>query len=238
LPYGFLTKPFKSRDLQATLTMALRKSAADAGMQRSNGLMNMTMHATHEAIVFVAADGVIEFMNQPAEQMSGLKLLRARGMLFSEVFNLIEIDARPIPLPANSGNSASIEEFGWFLWVPGRDPLIVDFTIRPVVAYGGSLGGNVVTLRNAAQRMRKSLIEASTKETACFDNAPMSMVQLDGEGHVLRVNQMLLKESGLPMELLVGRSLTDLLADHDPRITRQFISRLLRPFPPAQCLSA
>jgi PAS domain-containing protein len=70
--------------------------------------------------------------------------------------------------------------------------------------------------------MRQNVIEASMSETECFDNAPMAMVQLDGEGRVMRINQMLLNESCLPMELLIGRTLSGLLADPDPRITRQF----------------
>jgi hypothetical protein len=55
------------------------------------------------------------------------------------------------------------------------------------------------------------------------------MVQLDGSGCVIRINQRFLGESRLPMDKVIGRRLMDLLADPDPRITRQFISRLLQP---------
>jgi CheY-like chemotaxis protein len=233
LPYGYLTKPFRGRELQAALSMALHKAAVDAGTRESNGLMSITVEGMHEAVVFVAADGAIEFMNRSAEEMTGLKLLRARGMLLSEVFDLTNLDRRPVPMPLRRGGAITIEEFGWFLNVPGRDRLIVDFTVRSLLAGDEANGGYVVTLRNADQRMRQSFIEASTRETDCFDNAPLSMVQLDGEGCVMRINQKLLNEAGLPLEQLVGRSLVDLLADPDPRITTHFVSRLLRPFRPA-----
>jgi PAS domain-containing protein len=65
--------------------------------------MSMTIQGTHEAIVFVSVDGIIEFMNQPAEELTGLKLLRARGMLLSEVFDLNDIYQRPIPMPVRRG---------------------------------------------------------------------------------------------------------------------------------------
>jgi PAS domain-containing protein len=196
--------------------------------------MSMTIQGMHEAIVFVSVDGIIEFMNQPAEELTGLKLLRARGMLLSEVFDLNDIYQRPIPMPVRRGEAAAIEQFGWFLRVPGRDRLIVDFTVRSLVADDGAPGSYVITLRNAAQRMRQSAIEAFTSETACFHNAPVAMVQLDGEGRVMRINQKLLDDSGLPIELLIGRSLTSLLADPDPRVTKQFVSRFLRPFRPVR----
>jgi len=36
------------------------------------------------------------------------------------------------------------------------------------------------------------------------------MVQLDGDGRIVRVNQALQRESGVPADSLVGRSLTGL----------------------------
>jgi CheY-like chemotaxis protein len=233
LPYGYLTKPFRGRDLQAALRIALHKAAVDAGIRDSSGLMSITVEGMYEAVVFVAADGTVEFMNRSAEDMSGLKLLRARGMLLSEVFDLTNIDQRPVPKPVGHLGVA-IEEFGWFLNVPGRDRLIVDFTVRSLLASDEANGGHVVTVRSAHRRMRHSFIEASIKETESFDNAPLSMVQLDGEGCVMRINQKLLNEAGLPLDCLVGRSLADLLADPAPRITTHFVSRLLRPFRPAR----
>jgi CheY-like chemotaxis protein len=233
LPYGYLTKPYRGRELQAALSIAFHKATVEARVREENGLMSIAVDGMHEAVVFVAGDGTVEFMNLRAEEMTGLRLLRARGMLLSEVFDLTDIDRRAVPIPVRHGGAAAIEEFGWFLNVPGRDRLIVDFSVRPLAAGDGTNGGHIVTLRNADRRMRHSFVEASTRESDCFDNAPLSMVQLDGEGCVMRINQKLLNEAGLPLEQLVGRSLVDLLADPDPRITTHFVSRLLRPFRPA-----
>jgi PAS domain-containing protein len=82
--------------------------------------------------------------------------------------------------------------------------------------------------------MHQKLIEASTDESQLFDNCPLSMVQLDGTGRVMRINQQFLQESSLMMESVVGRRLTDLLVDPNPLITNQFISRLLQPWRPLQ----
>jgi len=53
------------------------------------------------------------------------------------------------------------------------------------------------------------------------------MVQLDDSGHVVRVNQALLRESGVPLESLVGRTLTGLRMDSDPRIAGKLMQGLL-----------
>ena len=230
LPYGYLTKPFRSKELQATLSVALHKAAVDAEIRATSRFMSMAIEGSHEAMVLVSDDGLIQFMNQAAEEMAGLTLLRARGMLLGEVFDLVDIYQRPVPMPVKEGESASVEEFGWYLRRPDRGQMIVDFTVRSLVADDGEHGGHVLTLRDATERMRKSVIEASTKDNEYFDYAPMPMVQLDGEGRIMRINRKLLDDSGLPMERLIGRSLTALLADPDPRITKQFVYKLLRPF--------
>ena len=54
------------------------------------------------------------------------------------------------------------------------------------------------------------------------------MVQLDGNGHIVRVNQSLLRESGVAAESLVGRTLTGLSSDPDPRIAKQLMHKLLQ----------
>ena len=208
LPYGYLTKPFRSSELQSTLNVALHKASVDAEERVSSQFMSMTVHSMHEAVVLVSADGIVQYMNQAAEEMTAIALLRARGMHLSEVFGLTDIYHRPVPMPVAHGRVTAIEEFGWVLEVPGRDRMVVDFTVRSFIAEDGTHGGHALTIRNAAERMRQKLIEASISEDRTFDNSPIAMVQLDGEGRVLRINQKLLSETGVPMERLVGRKLT------------------------------
>jgi PAS domain S-box-containing protein len=222
LPYGYLTKPFRSRELQATLSMALHKAAVDSEFRKSTQIISKAIEGVHEAIVFISADGVIEYMNQTAEEMTGMSLIRARGQLLNEVFEITDIHRRAIPLPVQRGQAASLEEFGWLLRSPGRDRMIVDFSVRSVFTDDGGFSGHVLALRSAAGRIRQSVVEASMEETQTFDNGPLPMMQLDGNGRVMRINQRFLDDAGLPMECVVGRKIADLMADPDPRITSQF----------------
>jgi PAS domain S-box-containing protein len=232
LPYGYLTKPFRSRELHATLSVALHKAAVDAELRKSSKLMSMTIQGVREAIVLVAPDGTIQYMNKAAEQMTGLSSLRARGMLLNEVFQLEDICERSIPMPVLRGQEISLEEFGWLLHVPGKDRLIVDYSVRSLINEVGDHGGHVLALRDATERMRQKMIEASLVEAHTFDNSAISMVQLDGSGRVMRINQRFLEESSVPTESVVGRRLTDLLADPDPLISSQFVRRLVQTLRP------
>ena len=232
LPYGYLTKPFRSRELHATLSVALHKAAVDAELRESSKLMSMTIQGVRDAIVLVAPDGTIQYMNKAAEEMAGLSFLRARGMLLNEVFQLTDVCERPIPMPETRGQEISLEEFGWLLHIHGRDRMIVDYSVRSLISEVGDHGGHVLALRDATERMRQKVIEASLTEAHTFDSSVISMLQLDGNGRIMRINQQFLEESRVPAESVVGRRLTDLLADPDPLIATQFIRRLLQPLRP------
>ena len=86
-----------------------------------------------------------------------------------------------------------------------------------------------MSLRNAAERIRNNFIEASLVEEKWFDSAPMGMLLLDASGRVMRINEALLKAAGVPMESVVGRALSELLADPEPAVSRCFIHMLLQP---------
>jgi PAS domain S-box-containing protein len=83
-------------------------------------------------------------------------------------------------------------------------------------------------VRDAAQRMRSQAIEETLDEAHSFDQSPTAMVQLDGDGRIVRVNQALQRESGVPADSLVGRSLTGLSMDPDPRIAKDLMHTLLQ----------
>jgi PAS domain S-box-containing protein len=177
LPYGYLTKPFKSRELQATVSVALHKAAVDADLRKSSQLMSTTIEGVREAMVLLSADGIVQYMNRAAEEMAGLRLLRARGMLLTEVFQLHEISERPVPLPTARGEAVAIEEFGWSLFVPGRERMMVDFSVRSLVSAEGLHSGHVVALRDATERMYQRVIQASVAATQALDNRSISRVQ-------------------------------------------------------------
>jgi PAS domain-containing protein len=54
------------------------------------------------------------------------------------------------------------------------------------------------------------------------------MMQLDASGCIVRVNRTLLEETGVAAECLVGRTLTGLSMDPDPRIARDLLHKLLQ----------
>ena len=125
-------------------------------------------------------------------------------------------------------DAGSLEEFGWSLTQPDGVKLRVDLSLAPISTAAGQRKGFVLTLRDAAERMRSQAIEETLDESHSFDESPTAMVQLDGNGCIVRVNQALQRESGVPAESLIGRSLTGLSMDPDPRIAKDLMHTLLQ----------
>ena len=71
MPYGYLTKPFQTRELRAMLEVALHKAKVDEGVRTSRLKLASTVDGMHEALIMVSLDGEIQFMNAAAERLTG-----------------------------------------------------------------------------------------------------------------------------------------------------------------------
>jgi PAS domain S-box-containing protein len=233
MPYGYLTKPFKSRELKASLSVALHKAQLDANERAEHRELAAAVSSVPAGLIALSPDGAIKLMNRAAEALTGIAADQARNIPLNEVLQFSDGVGRPVSdlLPLKDVNK--VEEFGWTLKRPDGETILVDVSIASMTdgagtEIAGQSAGFVITLRDAAERLRFTALEETLDQGNCFDSAPMGMVQLDAEGHVVRVNKALERESGVAAENLVGRSLTGLSMDPDPRIGKQFMNKLLK----------
>ncbi len=228
MPYGYLTKPFKSRELKASLRVALHKAQLDANDRAAHRELAATVGSAAVGLLSVSPDGIVKFMNRAAETLAGVAADQSRDNPLNEVLQLSDSLARPVTALIPTKDCDALEEFGWTLKRPDGETILVDLSIAPMTDGAGQVAGYVMTLRDAAERLRFTALEETLEQGNCFDTAPMGMVQLDADGHVVRVNKALERESGVSAENLVGRSLTGLSMDPDPRIGKQFMNKLLK----------
>jgi PAS domain S-box-containing protein len=227
-PYGYLTKPFQRAELKATLRVALHKAKKDAGVNTAHEAMAATVGSMREAVLTVSLDHQVQFMNIAAEELIGLTLAQTKGKKLYEALNLMDNRQRTLPDLNNGADATPLQWFGLSLSRVGRVRTLVDFSVTPLADPSGQRTGFVVTMRDASERLRSQAVEEAFYDVRSFDQAPMAMVQLDSEGHIIRVNEALLQESGIAAERLLGRSLTGLSMDPDPRIAKHLMHMLLQ----------
>jgi CheY-like chemotaxis protein len=112
MPYGYSTKPFQTRELKATMQIALHNAKLDGGLRRAHGKIAATVDGMHEALLTVSLDGDIQFMNASAERLIGHKREHASGCHLREVLDLRDTGNRPIPIPGGTGCRARWRNLG------------------------------------------------------------------------------------------------------------------------------
>src|SRR5271157_324367 len=100
MPYGYLTKPFQSGELKATLQVALHKARVDARQSAAHRAMEATVDGMRDGVLMVSSEGRVQFMNAAAEALSGWPLAKAKGRSLQEVLkrseeHTSELQSRP-----------------------------------------------------------------------------------------------------------------------------------------------
>lgn len=224
LPYGYLTKPFQRRELKAALEVGLHRGRTEAQQKAEQEAIAATMGGMREGVILMTAARTVRFMNAAAEDLTGWAAEEAREKPVEEV---LCVEGQFQCLPQSQGADTAAEEFGLSLVRRGGGHFLVDISSSPLSNHAGERIGWVVTLRDAAERLRSQAVEEALEEGHSFHTAPIAMMQLDGSGCIVRVNRTLLDETGVPAESLVGRTLTGLSMDPDPRIARDLMQKLL-----------
>jgi PAS domain S-box-containing protein len=224
LPYGYLTKPFQPRELKAALEVGLHREKAETQRKHEQEAITATVAGMREGVLLLSAEREVRFMNTAAEDLTGWPAEDTVGRAVSEVLNLGD---RSECLPQGAGSDSAEEEFGLALERHGGGRILVDISVSPLRDHAGERLGWVVTLRDASERLRTQAVEEALEEGHSFHTAPIAMLQLDASGCIVRVNRTLLEETGVEAESLVGRTLTGLSMDPDPRIARDLMHKLL-----------
>jgi len=225
LPYGYLTKPFQPRELKAALEVGLHRERTETQRRREQEAITVTIAGMREGVLLLSAAREVRFMNTAAEDLTGWAIEDAKGKTVETVLNLGE---RGQCLPQANSTEATTEEFGVGLERNGGGRILIDMSVAALRDHDGERTGWVVTLRDAAERLRTQAVEEALEEGHSFHTAPIAMMQLDASGCIVRVNKTLLEETGVEAECLVGRTLTGLSMDPDPRIARDLLQKLLQ----------
>ncbi len=95
-PFGYLIKPFKERELQITIEIALYKHEMEKRLRESerklrdsNQWLNATIKSLGEAVIATDEKGIIRIINPFAEALTGWKREDALGKPLTTVFNII-----------------------------------------------------------------------------------------------------------------------------------------------------
>ncbi|MCZ7402796.1 MAG: response regulator [Candidatus Methanoperedens sp.] len=88
-PFGYIIKPFKERELQVAIEIALFKQDMEKKLKEKNEWFSVTLNSISDGVIATDSNGCVLFMNTVAQSMTGWEPDMAQGKPLKEVLNIV-----------------------------------------------------------------------------------------------------------------------------------------------------
>jgi two-component system, cell cycle sensor histidine kinase and response regulator CckA len=223
--FGFLTKPIDHRTLATTIEMATHKHRADREVRDQRAWMATALRTMADGMIIIDRDRRVQFLNGPAESLTGWSNADARGQDITAVLSLIDDSgetltgllsppAQPGPPSAIPPDLCAVKRSGERFPVEGDIAGSVD---------GERVAGAVITFRDATSRQ--------TRENEARQQQKMQAVGRLAAGVAHDFNNLLFIMLGYTEEMLRTAGENELVplteikkaGDNAATITRQLL---------------
>ncbi len=148
-PVGYVLKPFKERELQTTIDIALYKADVDRKLQEQEQLFETIFDTMNDGLIAVDADQNVKFLNPVAETLIGTEEMEAVNKPLKDIFTIYDEHSElvaAIPFSAViGGNTFKFENV--FLETDQGGRVNISGTISPIRTQYG-VEGALVTFRD------------------------------------------------------------------------------------------
>lgn len=155
-PYGYLVKPFEERELLVTLEVALQRAELEGKLKENERWLEAVLGSIGDAVVAVNMAGSITFMNKVAENLTGVAIEDAGGMLLEDVISVVDragnksiSDFFSAMISGNQIITATLP----LLSVKGGE-IMVNFSISPIQDSSNNVNGGVLVLRDITEQQK------------------------------------------------------------------------------------
>ena len=157
-PYGYVLKPFKERELQITIDMALQRHKMECQVRESENWLQTTLYSIGDAVIATDDQGLIKFLNPVAQTFTGWMQQEAVGREFTDIFNIIHEEDRspqenPVAKVLNSGQVVHLANHTILIARDGTERHIED-SAAPIKDSNGKLSGVVVVFYDVTDRKK------------------------------------------------------------------------------------
>jgi len=228
-PYGYILKPFKAEELQATIEMTLYKHEIENKLKRD---VATTLRSIGDAVITVNKEGLITFMNPVAELLTGWKQEIALNRDLTEVFNIKDkdrlsfeegsavksiIDRDTVSLSSESilipgGNLRSSKE---------KTEIHIEFKMTPIRDDKGIITGFVLVFREITERKKaeEDLHESEERYRSLIESSEDPIYLIDRNLKYKFANKKFLSRLGKSPDEVVGQKY---IKFHSPEKTKEF----------------
>jgi PAS domain S-box-containing protein len=95
-PYGFVIKPFRAKDLNATIRAALNQHRLLQDLFKEHTWFLTTLGSLNDGFIATDNEGLVRYMNPSAEALTGWKVANAAGKPIEDVYRLMTMNSKPV----------------------------------------------------------------------------------------------------------------------------------------------
>lgn len=155
-PFGYIIKPFKQRELNINIEIALHKNEMDKKLKRSKEWLSTTLKSIGDAVIATDMKDTIIFMNPVAQNMTGWKLGEAKGKDLNEVYNITFEESEELtegPVTKVIGEGVVVGQVNQTILI-GKDgrKIPIEDTSDPIKDSEGNIIGSVLVFRDVGER--------------------------------------------------------------------------------------
>jgi PAS domain S-box-containing protein len=165
-PFGYLLKPFKERELQTNIEIALTKHRLEKELKASQKWLTTLLKSIGDGVIASDAQEAVNFMNPVAENLTGWQQAEALGRNSSEIFNITDATTRnsienPLKKALSDGVVVELPEDTILITRNGQE-IPIDDSAAPIKDDQDNIMGAVLIFRDITER--KKAHEARQKE--------------------------------------------------------------------------
>jgi PAS domain S-box-containing protein len=153
--YGYLIKPFKDRELQATIEMALYKHKMEKKLKQSESRLLTTLKSINDAVISTDKKGLVTFMNPLSQSLTGYKIKSAKGKHLQNIFNIkSEVpDFINTTLENIIQEGLTIEQAKYLLYGRDKPSINIELSFAPITDDKDKISGLVIIFRDITKRI-------------------------------------------------------------------------------------
>ncbi len=152
--YGYLVKPFKDREMHATIEMALYKHKMEDKLKQSETRLYTTLRSINDAVISTDNNGTVTFMNPIAEALTGVSIKKAQGKHVSTISHDDKMENSLSSMLDNIIREGIVTEHSRYeLLIKGKSPISVELSSAPIKDVVGNRTGFVIVFRDITKRI-------------------------------------------------------------------------------------
>lgn len=155
-PFGYITKPFKERELHTAVDIALHRHKLERKLKDREQWLDTILTSIGDAVIATDDKSCITLLNPAAEALTGWKQEDALGRNLTEVFNIVIEETRtlsesPVTKVLQEGVVVSLAEQTILIAKNGAD-IPINVNAAPIKDHQGQLAGVVLVFQNITER--------------------------------------------------------------------------------------